>query len=248
MTSPSSIAVIIPALDEQRLISATLAGIPAYVAAVYVVDDASSDATFANARACGDPRVRVLRHSTNRGVGAAIVTGYAAALSDGHDVLAVMAADNQMDPDDLRCLVQPVIEGRADYVKGNRFVHERVRDMPSLRRWAGRWLSWVTRRVTRLEVDDCQCGFTALSARAAKLLPLHALWPRYGYPNDLLAMLAERSLRVAEVRVRPVYASERSGIRPWHALVVLALLWRAWLRRRRFRNARPRLASDPAHP
>ena len=237
MNPSPSIAVVIPAFDEQELIATTLAGIPGYVDAIYVVDDASSDATVASASSHTDDRLRVLRHSTNRGVGAAIVTGYTQALSDGHDVLVVMAADNQMDPVDLHSLIEPVIQGRADYVKGNRFAHEQVHDMPSLRRWAGRVLSWATRWVTKLDVDDCQCGFTALSAEAAARLPLRSLWPRYGYPNDLLAMLAERSLRVAEVRVRPIYANERSGVRAWHALVVLGLLWRAWLRRRRLVSA-----------
>jgi len=81
---------------------------------------------------------------------------------------------------------------------------------------------------TGLVIDDSQCGYTALSARVAERLPLEELWPSYGYPNDLLVMLAAEGARVAEVPVRPVYADEESGIRFWHAAVVAGVtLWRS---------------------
>jgi hypothetical protein len=126
--------------------------------------------------------------------------------------------------------------GAAHYVKGNRFVHAAVRDMPIARRVAGKVLSLATRMATGLSVDDCQCGFTALSARAARSLPLAELWPRFGYPNDLLCLLAARGFTVREVPVRPIYADEVSGVRPWHALTVgyviarRVLIEKRWLR------------------
>ena len=93
-------------------------------------------------------------------------------------------------------------------------------------------LSLLTRLATGLAIDDTQCGFTALGADAARRLALNTLWPRYGYPNDLLALAAAANLRVVEVPVRPVYADERSGIRPWHALTVAGVIARRWLQTR----------------
>lgn len=225
------IAVVIPAYREELLIRRTLTTLPSFVDAIYVVDDASPDATASVARELGDARVRVLQHVSNRGVGAAIVTGYHEAAEDQADVIAVMAGDAQMDPADLEGLLAPVLAGRADYVKGNRFRSSERRNMPFLRRVAGRLLSFATRLASGLDVDDSQCGYTAISRHAVRALPLAELWPRFGYPNDLLMLLAQHGLRVGEVAVRPVYGNERSGVRPWHVLLILGLIarrtWRA---------------------
>jgi glycosyltransferase involved in cell wall biosynthesis len=229
MLGHARVAVVVPAYREEGLIARTLGRMPAFVDGVYVVDDASGDETLSRARALGDPRLRCLSHAENRGVGAAIRTGYAAALADGHDVLAVMAGDDQMHPDDLAPLVSAVLAG-ADYAKGNRFVHSERRRMPLARRLGGALLSFVTRAATGLDVSDTQCGYTALSARAARSLPLDELWPRYGYPNDLLGLVAAYGFCVVEVPVRPVYADEQSGIRPWHVFSVLGVIARRRLR------------------
>jgi len=206
-----------------------LARVPRFVDAIYVVDDASPDRTLEVALAVEDARVRALRHATNLGVGAAIVTGYREALADGHDVLCVMAGDDQMDPDDLEPLVRAVLDG-ADYAKGNRFRHAEARRMPLARRFGGELLSLVTRRASGLELGDSQCGYTALAAGAARRLPLGELWPRYGYPNDLLLLLSAHGMRVREVAVRPVYADEASGLRPWHLVSILAVIARRYAR------------------
>jgi hypothetical protein len=143
-----------------------------------------------------------------------------------------MAGDGQMDPADLASVLVPVLRGAADYVKGNRFLHAERNRMPFGRRLAGKVLAGLTRRATGLAIDDSQCGYTAISAQALRSLPLDELWPRYGYPNDLLGLLAAAGLRVAEVAVRPIYADEASGIRPWHALVVSGLVARRFLKTR----------------
>jgi glycosyltransferase involved in cell wall biosynthesis len=223
MLDGARVAVVVPAYCEERLIGRMLSRVPSEVDAVFVVDDASPDGTRRAALAVLDPRVTCVSHTVNRGVGAAIATGYRAALESGHDVLVVMAGDDQMHPDDLFPLVRAVLAG-ADYAKGNRFRHADARRMPLARRMAGEVLSALTRLATGLAVSDTQCGYTALSARAARSVPLSELWPRYGYPNDLLGMLAARGLTVAEVPVRPVYADERSGVRPWHAATVLGVI------------------------
>ena len=230
MWQGARVALIVPAFREARLIGRMLQRVPNYVDGIFVVDDASDDGTREAALACGDERLRVIRHARNRGVGAAIVSGYRAALGTGHDVLVVMAGDDQMHPDDLPRLLEPIVAARADYVKGNRFVHADARRMPVLRRLGGEVLSLATRLATGLAVGDCQCGYTALSARCAERLPLEELWPRFGYPNDLLALLASAGARVVEAPVRPVYADEGSGVRAWHVPRILALIVRRYLR------------------
>ena len=120
MLDGKTIAVVVPAHDEELLIGATLAGIPAFVDRIIVVDDASNDATAEKASASGDLRVEVVRHAENGGVGAAIVTGYKRALAERIDVAVVMAGDNQMDPAELESIAGPVARGEVDYAKANR--------------------------------------------------------------------------------------------------------------------------------
>jgi dolichol-phosphate mannosyltransferase len=227
------VAVVVPAFNEERLIARTLRTLPPFVSHVVVVDDASTDRTAETALALGDARVEVIRHACNRGVGAAITTGYRAAFARGAEVCAVMAGDAQMDPDDLLVLIAPVLRGELDYAKGDRLSYPHARRHMPLPRWLGNGLlSRVTQLATGLPIRDSQCGYTALSRAAAAALPLEQLWPRYGYPNDLLGMLAERELRVGEVVVRPVYGDEISGIGLRHALFVVPyVLLRVLLRR-----------------
>lgn len=225
-----SVAVVVPAYQEGRLIADTLRGVPAFVDHIVVVDDASKDDTARAVGRVADPRIVLLEHPENRGVGAAIASGYVRALELGADILVVMAGDNQMDPADLPRLLAPLCNGEADYVKGNRFLHPDVKCMPWPRRVAGSGLARLTRLASGLSIDDSQCGYTALSKAAAQRIPLSELWPRYGYPNDLLLLLGRVGCAVREVPVRPVYADEKSGVRPWHALVVAAVIARRWVR------------------
>ena len=237
MFEDAKVVVVVPAYDEEERIARVLGSIPPEVDEIIVVDDASRDATSLRARAAAltDPRVRVLSHDVNRGVGAAIATGYRAALGRGggpRDALVVMAGDGQMDPRDLPALVAPVARGEADYVKGNRFSHRDVgQAMPRGRRLGGEVFSRLTSVAIGRPVHDSQCGYTALARGACARLDLDGLWPGYGYPNDLLGQVAARGMRLAEVTVRPVYAGERSGLRPWHLVRITQLVARAWLRR-----------------
>jgi glycosyltransferase involved in cell wall biosynthesis len=237
MLLSSRVVVVVPALNEAPRIDRVLRAMPAWVDAMVVVDDASGDGTveIARARAVEDRRVEVVRHHRNRGVGAAIVTGYRHAASKPggpRDAFVVMAGDGQMHPDDLPAVVEPIARGEADYVKGDRFHGpDAAASMPLARRLGGRAFSWATSRAIGIPVSDSQCGYTALSRAACERLDLDALWPRFGYPNDLLSQVALRSMRVVEVPVRAVYADEVSRLRPRHLPVIGALVARAWLRR-----------------
>ncbi len=208
-----SVAAVIPAYNEERAILHAIDVVPDFVDYVVVVDDASSDATAALAELRS---VEVVRHGANRGVGAAIVTGYRRVLDLGLDVAAVMAGDGQMDPADLPALLDPIAEDRADYVKGNRFLHQDIwRAMPRSRIAGNVLLSLVTKLTSGYrDVFDSQCGYTVISRRALGCLDLDRLFPRYGYPNDLLARLHAAGLRVVDVPVRPIYGTAwRSGIK-----------------------------------
>jgi glycosyltransferase involved in cell wall biosynthesis len=210
------VAVVVPAHDEERLIGETLRGIPDFVDRVYVVDDASADGTAQQARAVGDPRVDVISHEVNGGVGAAIVSGYRRALSDGVDVVCVMAADNQMDPAELGGLVGPVARGETDYTKANRlFTGEAWQVIPRARYLGNAVLSFLTKIASGYwHVADSQAGYTALSRAALARLDLDRIYPRYGFPNDMLVHLNVAGARVRDVPSRPIYGvGEGSGIR-----------------------------------
>jgi glycosyltransferase involved in cell wall biosynthesis len=229
------IAAVIPAFNEEKAIVQTVRGVPAFVDHVIVVDDASADATHERVRGLHRRGLELLRHPQNRGVGAAIASGYRRALELGVDAAVVMAGDGQMDPADLPGLLQPLIDGRSDYVKGNRFLDPAVwRTMPPLRIAGNIALSLATRLTSGyLHLFDSQCGYTAASRRALQVIDRAGLFPRYGYPNDLLARLHAAGLRVQDAPVRAVYGPHwRSGIRL--STVIYPMSWvllRSWVRR-----------------
>ena len=255
------IAVVIPAFNEADKIAATVRSVPGFVDHILLVDDASTDGTGAvaarisrraSARAARRS-IEVLSHPRNRGVGAAITTGYQRALELAVDAAVVMAGDGQMDPADLPRLLAPVVSGAADYAKGNRFAWPGGwRAMPIHRAAGNVALSWLTRLATGYwRVFDSQCGYTVASRRALRAVvppppgaetdaetldrrsvPV-AMFARYGYPNDLLGRLRVAGARVVDVPVRPIYgAGWRSGIRVRRVILpILFILARAFARR-----------------
>jgi glycosyltransferase involved in cell wall biosynthesis len=240
MRGKKKIAVVVPAYNEGGLIGHVIQTMPAYVDRIYVVDDNSQDDTVAKVRRqvkSGKRRVTLIHLEKNSGVGAAIVRGYRRAADDGMQVMAVMAGDAQMAPDDLGNILDPVINGKADYVKGNRlFTGEAWKIIPKHRYLGNAFLSLLTKISSGYwHLADSQTGFTAISAETVRLLPLERLYPRYGYPNHILAMLNVFNQRVRDVPVRPVYnVGERSGIKLWRVIPSLSWLlfknfiWRMW--------------------
>ncbi|HEX2428907.1 MAG TPA: glycosyltransferase family 2 protein [Gaiellaceae bacterium] len=216
MLDGKRVAVVVPAFDEEQLVGETVRGIPEFVDRIFIVDDASRDGTSAEAEGVGDARVEILRHEQNAGVGAAIATGYRRALDEEIDVTCVMAADNQMDPAELRALAEPVARGDVEYAKANRLVSgEAWKVIPHTRYLGNAVLSLLTKIASGYwHVADSQAGYTALSLAAIRRLDLDALYPRYGFPNDVLVHLNVQNARVRDVPSRPIYdVGERSGIR-----------------------------------
>jgi glycosyltransferase involved in cell wall biosynthesis len=210
------VAVVVPAYEEALLVAETIRGIPDFVDLVVVVDDGSRDDTAEQARATGDQRLEVIRHEENRGVGAAIATGYARCRDLGVDVTCVMAADNQMDPGELASLVGPVARGEVEYAKANRLVTGEAWNLIPRSRYLGNAvLSLLTKIASGYwHVADSQAGYTAVSITALRRLDLDRLYRRYGFPNDVLVHLNVQNARVRDVPSRPIYGvGERSGIK-----------------------------------
>lgn len=213
-----TVSVVVPAYNEEKLIHRTLDAVPEMVDRVIVVDDASVDRTGAivRERMAREARIELITHEKNRGVGGAIVSGYVRSRDLEMDVTVVMAGDAQMDPEDFIPIVDPVVRGTADYVKGNRlFYGDAWQMIPHYRYLGNSLLSLMTKIASGYwHVADSQCGYTAISLLALRRLDLEGIYPRYGMPNDLLIRLNQHDFRVRDVHIRPVYnVGEVSGIR-----------------------------------
>ena len=218
MYKEKSVAVVIPAYNEEELIAKTLATIPELVDRIIVVDDASIDRTaeIAEKIAKEDSRVILIGHEVNQGVGGAIVTGYKRARDLEMDITVVMAGDAQMDPKDFVNIVEPIAVGIADYSKGNRLFYGDAWNMiPHYRYLGNSFLSLMTKIASGYwHVADSQSGYTAISIIALRRLRLENIYKRYGMPNDLLIKLNQHNFRVKDVHIRPVYnVGEKSGIK-----------------------------------
>ncbi len=213
-----TIAVVVPAYNEEKLIARTLKEIPDLVDKMIVVDDASTDSTvrIVTELAENDQRIQLIQHEINQGVGGAIVTGYKKARDLGIDVTVVMAGDAQMDPNDLIRIIEPVANESADYTKGNRlFYGDSWNMIPHYRYLGNSFLSLMTKISSGYwHIADSQSGYTAISLIALQRISLDKIYKRYGMPNDLLIKLNQHDFRVRDVHVRPVYnVGEKSGIK-----------------------------------
>jgi glycosyltransferase involved in cell wall biosynthesis len=234
MYDERSVGVVVPAHNEEMFVGRVIETLPAYVDRVYAVDDRSTDGTWAEIqrraeRANGTPReettladggatfggvVEPIRHETNRGRGGAVKTGYRHALADGIDVVAVMDADGQMNPDMLARIVEPVAEGQADYAKGTRLLHRDREQMSGWRFFGNSLLTYLTKISSGYwKMSDPQNGFTAISGDALARIDIDSLYDDYGFLNDMLTTLNVHRFRVVDVSHPAVYGDEESGIR-----------------------------------
>lgn len=212
-----SIGVVVPAHNEEQHIATVITSIPEYVDVIVVVDDRSSDLTAEIATSSPSSSDVIVIKSLNHGVGGAIDTGHQYLLENLSQpfVSAVMAGDGQMDPSDLEGVLIPIIEGRADYVKGNRRMHrDGYNTMPSYRKFASSILSGATTLASGKVVSDPQCGYCAVSSNVLLEWDFSTSWSGYGYPNFWLIRLSCLGFIVREVPVKSVYNGSTSGIRP----------------------------------
>jgi glycosyltransferase involved in cell wall biosynthesis len=215
------IGVVIPSYRVTQHILGVLAAIGPEVARIYVVDDGCPDGSGALVEAHSqDSRVRVVRRAENGGVGAAVITGYRAALADACDVIVKIDGDGQMNPRLLPRFVRPILEGRADYTKGNRFFDpEDVRAMPPVRLFGNAVLSFMTKLSSGYwTLFDPTNGYTAIHAKLLKHLPLERIAPRYFFESDMLFRLGTVRAVVLDIPMTAIYAGEMSHLRIGHAL------------------------------
>ncbi|MBR1369943.1 hypothetical protein RJ53_10830 [Methanocalculus chunghsingensis] len=210
------IAVVVPAHNEELLILDTLETVPDFVDRVYVIDDCSKDATLERARAHAkkDARVTVIHHEVNGGVGASITTGFKAALIDGTDILTVMAGDNQMDPVHLPTLIDPIVEGKADFTKGSRLKPGYWKGMSNWRLFGNMLLNLINKIASGYWIiSDPQNGYIAISSTGLSKMDLNSLYPRYAFENDMMIKANVHELRMFNIFIPAKYGSETSDIK-----------------------------------
>lgn len=226
------VGVVVPAYNEEKFVGKTIASIPDFVDRIYVIDDGSTDGTWQQILSAADSEnarrhlddasdsrfeepVVPISHVENRGVGGAIKTGYLHARAESIEITAVMGGDDQMDPEMLGVLFDPIVDGQADYVKGNRLMGRRDRgSMPPLR-FAGNALLGILTKIASgyWNLGDPQNGYTAISLRALEDVGIESMYEFYGYCNDLLVKLNIAGLRVVDVPSPIRYGDEQSHIR-----------------------------------
>jgi glycosyltransferase involved in cell wall biosynthesis len=209
------IAVVIPAYRVTGHVLEVLAEIGPEVSKIYVVDDACPDGSGALVSAkCTDKRVQVLTHAENQGVGGAVVSGYRAALEGGADIVVKVDGDGQMDPAMIPDLIQPIVDGKADYTKGNRFDSlVGLREMPGIRVLGNGALSLMSKISSGYwNVTDPTNGFTAIHKDVLKAMPLDMLSKRFFFESDVLYRLSIMRAVVWDVPMEARYGNEKSNL------------------------------------
>ncbi len=256
MYNEHTVAVVIPAYNESGFVGDVIETLPPFVDRVYAIDDQSTDDTWAEITDVADRindsvtatdggasferQVVPIQHDENRGVGGAIKTGYLRARDDEIDVTAVMGGDGQMDPSILERIIEPIVDGEADYAKGNRLVYETDHEqMPRFRLLGNRLLTLLTKIASGYwRIGDPQMGYTAISLEALHDADIEGMYEFYGYCNDLLVRLNVTGHRVADVPSPLNYGDEHSDINyltyiPRVSVMLLrTFLWRLWSGRR----------------
>ncbi|MFF2274912.1 glycosyltransferase family 2 protein [Agromyces sp. NPDC058126] len=222
------VAAVVPAYKEERMISRVIDTMPAYVDHIVIVDDCSPDGTSDVVRASTDPRVTLIRHEVNQGVGGAIITAHRKAMALGADVNVVMAGDAQMDPAYLPGLLDRVTEDGYGFAKANRFYSpESFKGMPAHRVFGNIALSFLTKMASGYwNLFDPQNGYTAIRTEVLERVPLDRVATRYSFENDLLIHLNILQVPAVDVPIPAIYGDEVSSIRL--SKVVPELIGRLW--------------------
>ncbi len=210
------ISVVIPSYKVTDHIEGVIAQIPTYVETIYVVDDCcpNNSGEYVQKNVF-DPRVRVLFNEVNKGVGGAVVTGYKAAIHDGMDIVVKIDGDGQMDPNLIEDFITPIIDGDADYTKGNRFYNlEQIHQMPKIRLFGNAILSLLTKMSSGYwDLFDPTNGYTAVHSDALKRMQLDKLSERYFFESDMLFRLNIIRAKVIDVPMDAVYGDEVSNLK-----------------------------------
>lgn len=205
------IAVVIPCYKTRNQVLPVIEKIGPEVSNIYVIDDFCPEGTGDYVlEKCRDPRIIVIKHDRNLGVGGAMVTGYRRALADGATIVVKIDGDGQMNPELIHTLIEPIIDGQADYTKGNRFhALEYLANMPGVRLFGNAFLSLITKFSTGYwDIMDPTNGFTAIHGKVLRILPLEKLNKRYFFETDMLFRL---NISRAVIRDIPLVATYNNG-------------------------------------
>lgn len=202
--------MVIPAYNEEKLINPTLEGVPDIVDKIYVIDDGSKDnmASVIRERAKIDHRIELIQHGRNMGVGQAVITGYKKSAEEKYDITVVVGGDNQMPLGQIIDFLDPLVDGKADYAKGNRFIVEGsvFEDMPRIRLVGNSIISFLTKIASGFyKIYDVVDGYTAITRQAIDLINWEKAWKRYGYPMDFLVRLNAYGFKVIDIPRRAIY-------------------------------------------
>lgn len=231
------IAVVIPMYRVEQYIGRVIERIPAWVDRIIAVDDCSPDGSGEAAVAVGDARLVLMRLPQNRGVGGAVMAGFQRAIDLGADILVKMDGDGQMDPSYLPALVQPILDEKADFTKGNRFVHIReIKSMPGNRRAGNLGLSFLAKATSGYwNVFDPTNGYLAIAAQVYKLLDPESIHSRYYFEINLLCEMHLIRAVVVDVPIPARYLGESSSLSirrtlfEFPPLLLKSLLRRIWI-------------------
>lgn len=236
MYRDKKIGVVTAAFNEERFIREVVETTPPFVDRIYVTNDASTDSTGDILGCMNDRRLVVITHSKRMGAGAATLSGYKKACEEKIDVVAVMAGDGQMDPALLDKIVDPVVEGKADYSKGDRLsIGKNLKGMPAWRALGNFILTYLTKIASGYwHIVDPQNGYTAISREVLEKIDLDKIAKGYCFENSLLVKLNVLNARVVNVPIPARYRGEKSKIKypsfivntSW--LLVRDFLWRIW--------------------
>lgn len=271
MYEQTLVGVVVPAYNEEDFIGAVIDSVPEFVDRLYVVDDASTDGTWAEIKAHAeaakqtevvtetgsqlsrtdggfsvstfpeeepqfDEAIVPVQHAQNRGRGGAVKTGYQLALTEDIDVIAVMDGDGQMDGEILDRMIDPIVNGEADYAKGNRLVSpDHWEEMSNWRLFGNTILTVLTKMASGYYgMRDPQNGYTAVSVDALQDISVGELYEDYGFLNDMLVRLGRHRKRVVDVPMQAIYNDAESGIQyrsfvPYLSWLLLTMYcWRLW--------------------
>jgi len=215
--SQNTIAVVVPCYKVAAHLDKVLLTIPPCVGRILVVDDGCPEASgrIAEELAAQDPRISVIWHKANKGVGGAVVSGYVQALAEGCDIVVKMDGDGQMDPAEMGRLLQPILDDEADYAKGNRFRDfEAIKQMPRVRLFGNSMLSFLVKAASGYwHIMDPTNGYTAIHKDALHKLQLERIAEDYFFECDMLIRLNLIDAPVADVPMQAVYGEEQSSMR-----------------------------------
>ncbi|MBN06472.1 MAG: glycosyl transferase family 2 [Rhodospirillaceae bacterium] len=233
MNSPSTslakeliVVAVVPCYRETLHILSVLKKFDEMISHILIIDDACPDKTGELVREqTNDPRIEIIVHDTNQGVGGATLTGYRRALQLEADIIVKVDGDGQMDPRMISTIIRPIVTGRADYAKGNRFFRlEGISNMPLPRLIGNLGLSFASKLSSGYwKTFDPTNGFTAIHAQVARILPLDQIDHTYFFESDMLYQLNVTRAVVADVPMEAIYGEETSNLKVSKVLMPFAL-------------------------